>query len=97
MTHTCIPDEKARLGQILADGCERCAEHATQPWHSMDPATFGLLLARALAWERGAGTQPASATERAASENILDVLNAARAMFALSSRDEVVARLSVPS
>lgn len=97
MTHTCIPEEKARRGEILADGCERCAEHAVAPWHSMDPATFGLLLGRALAWEQTGGAQPANATERLASEHILYALNAVRAMFDLPSRDEVVARLLVPS
>lgn len=94
MTHTCIPAEKAGRNEILTDGCPRCEEHAEQPWFSTDPDTFRRLVARALAWETGQGEQPANATERQAAQNILNRLNDVRAMFGLSSRDEVVERLS---
>jgi hypothetical protein len=34
----------------LADGCERCAEHARDPFISLDNTNLSLLVVRTMAW-----------------------------------------------
>lgn len=37
----------------LADNCERCAEHAEQPWFTLDDENMGNLVRRTKRWRDG--------------------------------------------
>lgn len=42
----------------LADNCPRCAEHAEQPWFSLDNANLEALIRRTQAWRRDSSQSP---------------------------------------
>lgn len=54
----------------LADGCERCSEHASHPFASLDQTNLRVLMERIVS-----GLRPRSDNERVAMLAVRDVLN----------------------
>lgn len=87
--HTYHDPEQAHL--VLKDGCPRCAEHAVEPWYTVDRDRLDVLIDKALAWEGdGEGPGPESENERRACQSILDALDAVRALTGVPNRRVVV-------
>lgn len=93
MSHRYHGPEEAEL--VLKDDCERCAEHAEEPWNTVDHDRLVVLVCIAMRWEYGAPRcdaagipvapdQPRTVNEQRACQNILDRVNAVAGIFGRS-------------
>jgi hypothetical protein len=69
----------------LQDGCPRCAEHAAQPFSSLDDDNLRALVNRTRGWMRDEpGQMPRSENERAAMRVVETALQQARTLARLA-------------